>query len=135
MLSIHSVMSDSFGIPWTVAHWAPLSTGFSRQEYWSGLPFPPPEGGGGSSQPRDQTCVCLAGGFFTTEPPGSPDFHWEDGKFLWVDGYTALRIFNTMDLYKKRVNFIVYIIKIFLIAKKKKSESLPMISLSSKKLL
>ena len=28
--------------PWTVAHQAPLSMGFSRQEYWSGLPFPPP---------------------------------------------------------------------------------------------
>ena len=28
--------------PWTVAQQAPLSTGFSRQEYWSGLPFPPP---------------------------------------------------------------------------------------------
>ena len=28
--------------PWTVAHQAPLSTGFSRQEYWSGLPFPSP---------------------------------------------------------------------------------------------
>ena len=27
---------------WTAAHQAPLSTGFSRQEYWSGLPFPPP---------------------------------------------------------------------------------------------
>ena len=29
-------------IPWTVAHQAPLSMGFSRQEYWSGLPFPSP---------------------------------------------------------------------------------------------
>ena len=28
---------------WTVAHEAPLSMGFPRQEYWSGLPFPPPE--------------------------------------------------------------------------------------------
>ena len=28
--------------PWTVAHQAPLTMGFSRQEYWSGLPFPPP---------------------------------------------------------------------------------------------
>ena len=28
--------------PWTVAHQAPLSMGFSRQEYWSGLPRPPP---------------------------------------------------------------------------------------------
>ena len=31
-----------FAILWTVAHQAPMSTGFSRQEYWSGLPFPPP---------------------------------------------------------------------------------------------
>ena len=29
-----------FETPWTVAHQAPLSMGFSRQEYWSGLPFP-----------------------------------------------------------------------------------------------
>ena len=34
-------MSDSV-TPWTVAHQAPLSMGFPRQEYWSGLPFPPP---------------------------------------------------------------------------------------------
>ena len=34
-------MSDS-AIPWTVAHQPPLSMGFSRQEYWSGLPCPPP---------------------------------------------------------------------------------------------
>ena len=32
-----------FATPWTVAHQVPLSMGFSRQEYWSGLPFPPPE--------------------------------------------------------------------------------------------
>ena len=38
----HSVMSDSFATPWTVAHHAPLPVGFSRQEYWSGLPFLPP---------------------------------------------------------------------------------------------
>ena len=31
-----------FVIPWTVAHQAPLSMEFSRQEYWSGLPFPSP---------------------------------------------------------------------------------------------
>ena len=31
-----------FMTPWTVAHQAPLSMGFSRQEYWSGLPCPPP---------------------------------------------------------------------------------------------
>ena len=35
----YSVMSD-FVTPWTIAHQAPLSMEFSRQEYWSGLPFP-----------------------------------------------------------------------------------------------
>ena len=35
-------MSDSLGTPWTIAHQAPLSMGFPRQEYWSGLPFPSP---------------------------------------------------------------------------------------------
>ena len=37
----HSVVSDSV-IPWTMAFGAPLSMEFSRQEYWSGLPFPSP---------------------------------------------------------------------------------------------
>ena len=36
------VVSDSFAMPWTAAHQAPQSMGFSRQEYWSGLPRPPP---------------------------------------------------------------------------------------------
>jgi len=35
-------VSDSFATLWTVAHQASLSMGFSRQEYWSGLPFPSP---------------------------------------------------------------------------------------------
>ena len=34
--------SNSFVTPWTVAHWAPLSMGLPREEYWSGLPFPSP---------------------------------------------------------------------------------------------
>ena len=37
-----SVLSDSFVTPWTAAHQAPLSMGFPRQAYWSGLPFPSP---------------------------------------------------------------------------------------------
>ena len=39
----NSVMSELFATPWTVAHQAPLSLGFSRQECWSELPFPSPE--------------------------------------------------------------------------------------------
>ena len=63
-------MSDSFVIPWTVAHQAPLFMGFSRQEYWSGLPFPHP---GDISNPGiEPESSALAGGFFTTEPPGKP---------------------------------------------------------------
>ena len=58
---------------WTVALQAPLSTELSRQEYWRGLPFPPP---GGSSSPGDQTHISsLAGGFFTTVPPGKPQIN------------------------------------------------------------
>ena len=34
-----------FATPWTVAHQAPLSMGFSRQEYWSGVPLPSPDQG------------------------------------------------------------------------------------------
>ena len=59
-----------FGTPWTVARQAPLPMGFSRQEYWSGLPFPPPE-----DHPNPEikpTSPALAGGFFTTEPLGKP---------------------------------------------------------------
>ena len=49
--------------PWPVARQAPLSMGFFRQEYWSGLPFPSP---GESSRPRNRTQVsCTAGRFFT----------------------------------------------------------------------
>ena len=39
---VTSVVSDSFVISWTVTFQAPLSIGFSRQEYWSGLPCPSP---------------------------------------------------------------------------------------------
>ena len=56
--------------PWTVAHQAPLSMEFSRQEYQSGLPFPSP---GDLSDPGiTLASPTLAGRFFTTEPPGKP---------------------------------------------------------------
>ena len=42
LLFIRSVVSDSFATLWTVACQSPLSVGFPRQEYWSGLPFPAP---------------------------------------------------------------------------------------------
>ena len=58
-----------FGTPWTVAYQASPSMGFSRQEYWSGLPFPSP---GGSSWPRDRTWVsCIGGRHFNLWSTGS----------------------------------------------------------------
>ena len=44
--------------------------GFSRQEYWSGLPFPPP--GDLPDSGVERASLVLAGGFFTTVPPGKP---------------------------------------------------------------
>ena len=77
MLISHSVVSETFATPWTIAHQAPLSMGFPRQEHWSRLPVPSsadfPDPGIKPVSP------VLAGGLFTTEPPG---------KHLWP---TALR--------------------------------------------
>ena len=56
-------MSDSYMTLWTVARQAPLSMGFSRQEYWSGLTFPSPSPG------IEPTSLALSGKFFTAEPP------------------------------------------------------------------
>ena len=98
-LPSHELQSTRLLCPW----------GFSRQEYWNGLPCPlsghlpnpgikprssalqvdslPTEPPGkpfampssrGSSQPRNRTCVFyIAGGFFTTEPPGKPLYSWQ----------------------------------------------------------
>ena len=53
--------------PWTVAHQAPMSVGFSRQEYWSGLPCPPLGGlPDPEIKPASLTPPALAGRFFTT---------------------------------------------------------------------
>ena len=59
-----------FVTPWTVAHQAPLSMGFPRQEYWSGLPCPT---AGDLSEPGvEPESPALAGRFFTSEPPRTP---------------------------------------------------------------
>ena len=68
-----SVVSDSFRTPWTVARQAPLSKGFSRQEDWSGLTFPPPgDLPNPGIKPMSPASPALAGEFFTTEPPEKP---------------------------------------------------------------
>ena len=61
-----------FVTPRTIACQAPLSMEFSRQEYWSGLPFPPP---GDLPNPGiEPASPVLVGGAFTTESPEKPQF-------------------------------------------------------------
>ena len=69
-----SVVSDSFVTPWTVARQAPLSMGFSRQEYWSGLPFPPP--GDLPSPGIEPRSPALQADSLLSEPPGKPTDTW-----------------------------------------------------------
>ena len=67
-----------FATSWTVACQAPLSIGFSRQESWSRLPFPMPwDLPKPGIKPKSLVSPALAGGFFTTVPPGKPDFYLE----------------------------------------------------------
>ena len=65
-----TVMSDSLATPWTITYPGPVSMGFSRQEYWSQLPFPFP----GDFPDREIKLMSptLAGRFCTPEPPGKP---------------------------------------------------------------
>ena len=84
-----SVMSDPFVTPRTVALQAPLSTEFSRQEHWSGFPFPSP---GDLPDPGIEltslVSPALAVRFFTTVPPGK-NTHYP----LWdqVSNYIGVR--------------------------------------------
>ena len=69
-----------FVIPWTIAHQAPLSMGFSRQEYWSELPFPSPEDlSDPGIQPRSPPLLADS---LPCEPPGKSLFHPASYKLL-----------------------------------------------------
>ena len=66
------VLSHFSHVLWTIDRLAPLSMGFSRQEYWSRLPCPPP---GHLPTPGTEPASpvsCTAGRFFTTQPLGKP---------------------------------------------------------------
>ena len=77
--------------PRTVALQAPLSMGFSRQEFWSGLSFPSP---GDLPKPEIKlmsfVSPALGGGFFTTEPPGKSWAHLCDFVFTLIISLKAL---------------------------------------------
>ena len=78
----------------SVARWAPLSVGFSMQEYWSGLPCAPP---GDLPKPGIKPGInvvspALAGRFSTTKPPGK---HQLNHQFSSVHSLSRLRLFVT----------------------------------------
>ena len=77
-----------FVIPWTVAHQA-VSMGFSRQEYWSGLPFPTPgDLPDPGIEPTSLMSPALAGGFFITsttwEAQSPSDFVLESSPYYSI---------------------------------------------------
>ena len=86
---VHACMQASVGsdsaILWTAAHQAPLSMGFSRQEYWSGLPcFPPGDLPNPGIKPTSLMSPALAGRFFTTSAT------WEAHVFVYVCVYVCI---------------------------------------------
>ena len=97
----HTVVSNSV-TPRTVARQAPLSVGFPRQEYWNGLPFPPPgDLPDPSIKPMSPASPALAGRFLTTEPQGSPHLVIEEelrvvGEFLKrkMNAFSYIKIDN-----------------------------------------
>ena len=87
-------VSDSFSTLWTAAHQAPLSMGFSRQEYWSEynqkwFPIPGnlPDPG---IKPMSLESPTLAGGFFITQPPRKPHIWMDSYMDRWVDGWLKI---------------------------------------------
>ena len=76
-----------FVTPWTVAYWAPLSMGFSRQKYWSRLPFPSPRDlPDPGIEPWSPTLQAEA---LTSEPPGKPLTQMEALGKEWTLSFTT----------------------------------------------
>ena len=85
-----------FSTPWTIAYQAPLSMGFSRQEYWSGLPFPSP---GDLPDPGiEPRSSALQSDSLPSEPPG---------KFFF--GNKSYEITRVFKLYMQRLIKICHI--------------------------
>ena len=98
------VVSGSFMTPWTVAHQASLTIEFSKQEYWSGLPFPTSGGlRDPETEPMSPTCPALAGRFFTNEPLGK--LTCKDGMFL------SRRTFFFFVIHAERNIWEIYIVR------------------------
>ena len=98
-----------FATPWTVAYQAPLSMGFSRQEHWSGLPFPSPgdlpDPGIKLGSPAFQIDA------LTSEPPGKSFFKKRKGIIVFFsrkeNSSTQSEIRNLSEIWTKEINNII----------------------------
>ena len=85
-----------FATLWTVAHQAPPSMGFSRQEYWSGLPFPSPgDLPDPGIEPRSPTLQVDA---LTSEPAGKPKGNYRSAIIFTLRVVYSCRNFGDKDL-------------------------------------
>ena len=92
-----------FAAPWTVVHQAPLSVGFSRQEYWSGLPcLPPGNLPDPEIEPTSLMSPELAGGFFTTSTT------WESQ----MDLYPMYNFVKSLVISKILVHWVMHVFEI-----------------------
>ena len=84
-----------FVTPWTVAHQAPLSMKFSRQEYWRGLPFPSPgDLPNPGTAPTSLASLALAGRFFTPSALWEAHFY-----FLYVSSICPITLLLFVSLF------------------------------------
>ena len=90
-----------FVTPWTVAQQGPLSMGFSRQEYWSGLPWPPP---GDLPNPGIKPkCLALQADSLLSEPPGKHlEEKWQRTKYMRDENARQLIINHTWKVREKK---------------------------------
>ena len=88
---------------WTVAYQEPLSVGFSKQEYWSGLPCPPP--GDLPNSGMEPRSPALQADSLPFEPRGKPSKHKKTSKYksLWHICLTGLPLPETEEI---RVGFL-----------------------------
>ena len=112
-----------FATPWTVVCQAPLSLEFSRQNYWSGLPFPSPRDVPNPGiKPEPSVSPALASGFSTTDPPGTLYLFcvWYNILFKLIIVFHLMSLRNVLfNFYLKKASFDSEVIT----EKKKKKRS------------
>ena len=88
-----------FAPPWTVAHEAPLTMGFPRQIYWSGLPFPSPgDLPDPGIEPMSLTFPAFSGRFFTTSTTWEAPFNTYKGRYKYYNTFILNSIHKCKSL-------------------------------------